>query len=59
MTRNEIIEKVSLESQVPASEVEKTMDALVNIVTDMVGPKKMSLDKGMKLMGLYQSFIKK
>ena len=59
MTRNEIIKKVSLESQVPEPQVEKTLDSLVNIVTDMVGTKKMTLDKGMKLMDLYKSFIKK
>jgi len=59
MTRNEIIKKVSLEAQVPEPEVERTLDSLVNIATDMVGGKKMTLDKGMKLMELYKSFTKK
>lgn len=59
MTRKEIIEKVSQESKVAQADVEKTLDSLVNIVTEMVGSKKMTIDKGMKLMDLYKSFIKK
>lgn len=59
MNRNELIKRVSAAAEIPAPQVEKTLDSLVTVVTDAVGPKGSGLEKGMKLMGIYQSFIKK
>lgn len=59
MTRTELIKRVSAAAELPADQVEKVMDSLVTVVTDAVGSKGSGFEKGMKLMGMYQSFIKK
>jgi len=60
MKRAELLKRVAAASEMPVKDVEKTLDALVTVVTDAVGgPKGGGLEKGMKLYSIYQNFLKK
>lgn len=58
-SRKDIIKRVSAASGVSLEEVEKTLDATITVVTDMIGSKGSGLEKGMKALNIYQSFVKK
>jgi len=60
MDRQEIITEVSKASGVNAADVERTLEGLVSVLTDAVGgPKKGGIEVAMKLVGIYNAFIKK
>lgn len=60
MERQEIITEVSQQSGVNATDVERTLEGLVTVLTDAVGgPKKGGVEVAMKLVGIYNAFMKK